>query len=267
SQLSQRGVGRDDTGLQKSAKLYDELLQKYPESFFAAAGRSYRDEVRQNLAEYEDDVAAFYRKRNKPDAAAARERFYQEKWQPLLAEGSGHSTPAPSEQHAALERIAAELGPISPPTTMTDTTRDINGSHGSKGSKSTLPLSSSSSLQEKPGTSSGAKGGTLSRMAQYYVSKVECSGSSGTLLALYLNKEIVDERSVLTESKVNANGSNSTTIKVAEATAQPQNQICPDGSRVSLAADGTVRVEGHRGSLSMVTLGNPARVVVLTSER
>lgn len=247
-QLAQRGVGRDDSTLQKAAKLYDDLIQKYPDSFYAGAGKTYREESHRNLAEYEDEVAAFYRKRNKLQAAEARERAYQEKWQPLLVAGASQEQIAkPSEQRAALERIAAEVDAAPQPSL-------------------TQPLISPSSRKTEasplPQTQVGAAAvRTAARTAGHFVSKIECATSEDTQIALFVDREFTDESQLQIQKLSDTKVGTYTIIKLLDTAAQPVSTLCSDGSRASISADGELRIESSK-EVSLMTLGNPPRVLV-----
>ena len=256
-QLAQRGVGRDDTALQKSAKLYDELLAKHPDSFYARAGKGYRDEAHRDLAQYEEEVAAFYRKRNKPRAAEARQLSFQQKWEPILADAAEQNSQRASEDRAALERIAAELN-STPPAVIPS---QVIAKQGSGGTASKVSIQSAQATGAALLKTASTNNPAL-RTAAHFVSKLECTQNSGTQLTLFVDSEIPEDKIPQPQTVLAKGGASYLSVKLPDTAAQPMSQRCPNGTEVSITTDGELRINGG-GQPSILTLGNPARVLVM----
>jgi outer membrane assembly lipoprotein YfiO len=262
-QLAQRGVGRDDTALQKSAKLYDELLAKHPDSFYARAGKGYRDDAHRDLAQYEEEVAAFYRKRDKPKAAEARQLSFQQKWEPILADAANQSSQKPSEERAALERIAAELNSTRPAATPSQ----VIAKQGPGGTASKVSIPSKVSIRgaevtEPDPLNTASTNNPALRAAAHFVSKLECIQNSGTQLTLFVDSEIPEDKIPQPQTVVANGGESYLSVKLPNTAAQVMSQRCPDGTEVLISPDGELRIKGG-GQLSILTLSNPPRVLVM----
>jgi len=76
NQLANRGVGRDAASLQKAADLYDQLLNKFPNSAYAEGAAVYRQQVKDLLAANDKAILEFYKKRDKQQAYEARKKEF-----------------------------------------------------------------------------------------------------------------------------------------------------------------------------------------------
>jgi len=81
--LSNRGVGRDISPVQRSIEIYDKLLKDYPSTIYARAGREYRTEAVQRLADHEQFILDFYEKREQTEAASLREKQFKSEYSKL----------------------------------------------------------------------------------------------------------------------------------------------------------------------------------------
>jgi hypothetical protein len=73
-------VGRDDANLRRARELYNELLERFPNSPYHAGAREYLAQTEQVLAANEQLVIDFYRKKGKEPAIEARLAHYQERF-------------------------------------------------------------------------------------------------------------------------------------------------------------------------------------------
>lgn len=109
-QLANKGVGRDPMSLEKAAKSYERLIKEYPKSFYTIAAAEHQKEVVEKIAEHEEEIIAFYHKRDKEGAAAARESSYSSVLSPRV-EGARKAAEEESskekEQQGSAEAAAA----------------------------------------------------------------------------------------------------------------------------------------------------------------
>lgn len=87
-QLSNKGVGRDISPVEKSIELYDELLKKYPDTIYAKAGKQFRAEAVERIKDHEQFIVDFYEKRELSDAAASREETFKKHYAEVSKEPS-----------------------------------------------------------------------------------------------------------------------------------------------------------------------------------
>lgn len=246
-QLSQRGVGRDESGLKKAEKLYQELLVKFPDSMFADAGKGYLREAQENLAEYEKSVAEFYAKRGKENAASARQAEYSQKWEPLLSAAGAASTDQ-GKTNAELQRIAATLPPFAPP------------SANSISKVSITAESVSNSLPSNSGEN--REGAAAVKPVHHQVTKIDCLTGPFPQIVLQLDRQIGDDIP-LQFDLISEKSENFYQLLLPETGAQSYlERSCPDGSRATFTSDGKLRVYSTTKP-SAITLGNPARIIVL----
>jgi len=81
--LSQNGIGRDMTNLEKALGLYDELATRFPNSPFTLASREYQQEATEKLKEHQESIASFYGKQRNFKAMAERETLIAERFPSL----------------------------------------------------------------------------------------------------------------------------------------------------------------------------------------
>lgn len=78
--FSARGTGRDRSPLEKALVLYDELADRYPTTEYGKVAEQERRTVVQQLSDYDRLIIEFYAKRENPEAAAARQKLFDERW-------------------------------------------------------------------------------------------------------------------------------------------------------------------------------------------
>jgi outer membrane assembly lipoprotein YfiO len=78
--FSARGTGRDRSPLEKALVFYDELADRYPATEYGKVAEAERRTVVQQLADYDRLIIDFYVKRENADAAAARQKLFDERW-------------------------------------------------------------------------------------------------------------------------------------------------------------------------------------------
>jgi outer membrane protein assembly factor BamD len=249
-QLSQRGVGRDESALNKSVKLYQELLSKFPDSMFAGAGKGYLREAQENLADYERSVAEFYAKRGKENAALARQAEYNKKWEPVLS-AKIDSSPDQGTTNAELQRIAATLPPVAPPSAAANP----KAASGITGAPS-ISLSK---------TDQTGEGSSLDRSFTHQVTRIDCLNAPFPQIVLQMDRQVGEDVPLRFE-RVSGQSENVYELAIPETGARsPFEKDCPEGVRVTFSKDGRLRVFSGTQP-SALTLGNPSRIIVLFNQ-
>lgn len=77
--MTNRGIGRDTTPLEKAQALFTRLLKEYPDSIYAAQAKVFLSETDQALLDYQNFVIDFYAKMGNEKAVEARKRQFAEK--------------------------------------------------------------------------------------------------------------------------------------------------------------------------------------------
>lgn len=96
--LSCRGVGKETTPASKALELYDRLLREFPSSPYARMAIVSREQALALIAAHEEYVANFYLNTERPEAAAARRKVFEERWKPLLDEAQAARKRAEQEE-------------------------------------------------------------------------------------------------------------------------------------------------------------------------
>lgn len=107
--FSARGTGRDRSPLEKALGFYDELADRYPTTEYGKVAEQERRSVIQQLADYDRMIIEFYAKRENAEAAAARQKLYDERWGGRLRALDNPSTT--SEKALAEIKLQAAAAP------------------------------------------------------------------------------------------------------------------------------------------------------------
>jgi outer membrane assembly lipoprotein YfiO len=94
-----RGAGRDRKPLEAALVLFDGLVERYPDTDYAAIARQARGPVIQELTAYDQGIIDFYDRLGNAEAVAERKRAFQTQWGARLREAS------PTEAWSAEKRL------------------------------------------------------------------------------------------------------------------------------------------------------------------
>lgn len=89
---SAKGTGRDRQPLERSLTLFDELEHDYPNTPYAVLARSERTPALEDLVAYDRFIMDFYRKKDNPEAVAARQKLFDERWGARMKAGEFKET-------------------------------------------------------------------------------------------------------------------------------------------------------------------------------
>ncbi len=231
NQLSNRGVGRDMASLEKAREMYSRLIQQYPQSFYVSQARTYLQQVAQTIADNEQFVMDFYRRKGNPKAVEARAKVYEDKLRPAVlqiaadlkaSEGAPAKT-APSKPENP-NVLAALRAPAAASTKHSETLRDA--SHASE---------------------QNADFGTLS------IQRVQCRAGK---VFLFLREPYTTS---VTEIRPN-NGK--VQLALNGLTARPTTQDCLATSDLSLSADATLTLASTK-VWEVMSVDNPPRLMLV----
>lgn len=241
-QLSSSGVGRDSAPLEKSLQFYDSFLEKYPDSYYSIAARKFRSEVAESLAKHEQRIMAFYKKRNRPDALAAREKQFEEKWNPILEKTSFSDEP---KSHDAPKGVA----PTSPEV-QEAISQDLQETE-----KAATVSRVATKSTPKELTAFDTSGKTR-------ILRVQCTTTGARGVFIYLDKRI-DDSIVQSPSVFSSNkDKNLITVNIPNAIAKEESSSdCFETGDLTVTTEGKVQVR-TAGDASVISLDNPPRVFV-----
>ena len=167
-ELNNKGVGRDMAPLEKAKDFYEKLIEQYPDSVYTYAARQYFQSIAQKIAEHDEFVRDFYRKRDKEDAALARQKHFDKSIKPILQKANSQSKSANAAENKPARKAAkAEMPEV-------------------------LEIQRTSSVSVKrpaPAPEVKIKTDEELRSATYKIQAVQCRGKNGDKLIIYLNKE------------------------------------------------------------------------------
>ncbi|MCB0321290.1 MAG: outer membrane protein assembly factor BamD [Bdellovibrionales bacterium] len=103
-QLVNTGLGRDREPLEKALALYNEFLDRFPDSLYRDQVYQYKREVQEELAQHEKMIADFYHRRGKEIASERRTSSYKLAQAALESEESNMARLIPP-------RLSAEVSP------------------------------------------------------------------------------------------------------------------------------------------------------------
>ncbi len=252
-QLSQRGIGRDMTALDRAQEKYDELLTRYPNSRHAWAATEFLAVVMKDKEDYATSIRDFYRHQGKYAAAEVRTNRIDQVIAPAAAAAQARASSSNDSEEKLLAlaklRIKAEEA------------AKFSRASAVSGSKTVTSGASSGTLSA--GTLSS---GTISTVPSsvYRIVKTDCRLIDKQIQAtVFLNKEITN-REWLNEIV------NETSFKVQDATAEANLELTPCGTSglaLKVKSDGQISLFGKTEVKNplVTTLPNPPRLIILAS--
>lgn len=269
-QLSQRGIGRDMTALDRAQDKFSELLKRFPDSRHAWAAKEFLAAVMKDKADYAASIRDFYLHQGKNKAAEVRTSRLDEVLSPAAAAAQTQVTDVGLSE-AKLKKLAALR-------VQAEREARVSAPNSSAG----LTLAATSPLST--GTGASASGpATLIPASTYRIVKTACRAIDKQVQAtVFLNKEITD-RSWL-QTIINQSG-----FKIPDTTAEADVAAtrCGDtGLTLTVNTDGevslgntaglttneavltkTAEVAGDNGAQNILvtTLPNPPRLIILAA--
>ncbi len=224
-QLANRGVGRDPLSLEKAAKSYERLVREYPKSFYTIAAAEYQKEVMEKIAEHEEEIIAFYQKRDKEGAAAARKSAYASVLSPRVEEA----------------RKAAEE---------------------ESGEKNEQTPAADTLAQPAPPVPTIAPAPAVEASAGLQIQDVQCespaAGKPGVFV--HLNRQIPPDFEKEHGALQPVDGK--IIFKIPGASGPEMNKVCPGTGELILKHDGTVELKTDK-TARLISLRAPDRILIL----
>ena len=232
-ELSNKGVGRDVAPLEKAKDYYEKLINQYPESVYTSAARSYYQSVAKKLSDQEHFVKDFYSKKNKQEAAKAREEHYASSIQPILQKANYQASSEYEEKikNESLEKnlkARAIIESDSQPQTII---------------KRKVP---EAEAQERKTT--------------YRIQSVQCSQSNGEKLFVFLNKEMLDNK-LLEENASLANKDGIVELQLPDTQSKETEMDCFSIKDLKVTENGKISLKSSSGA-SLIPLKNPPRLLI-----
>jgi outer membrane protein assembly factor BamD len=223
--LSSRGAGRDVTPIEKARDQYDSLISKYPDSPYASAAKEFRKAAVQTLGDHEQFVAQYYEKQEKPNAALARARNYE-------------------NTTAELRTRTAPTQPATAPTDDPSTPVVVAAGRVSRDTFRASPKLSSF-------------GNVADTIA---VQRVSCERDNGRRIFLYLNQEIDEAGYVRRITKAPVPNA-ALGLRLPRTTANPSSIDCFGEQDLALSGDGLLTISGV-SRVEVISLSAPPRLLL-----
>jgi outer membrane assembly lipoprotein YfiO len=244
-QLSQRGIGRDMTALDKAQSHYEELLKRFPNSRHSIAAKQFLAVVINDKAEYAKSIRDFYQRRGKQGAAESREKRLQGEILPVLAAATSAAKVGESNvvDTARLAKYRAEA------ERSNSAAIALNTGQGDSGRMN--PGSASATGKNVP---AGVTAATE------MIVKTTCANDQGQLRAtLFLNKEL--------SAPPRAEGATVRTGASRLEEALERTECGTSGVILKVDAAGTASFSGAgvESPVIATTLPNPSRVIILAT--
>ena len=252
-QMAHRGVGRDTTSLEKAVEWYDRVIAAYPDSVYAGNAKGFRAEALAILADSDREILEFYRRREKPDAAAAREHFIAERWYPLLTKTKRdlENNPAQTSQGSSATAAREQHSPQAAPPIVRMADR-YGAVAQSKKSPSALASTDIPAPVER----------VSSPNSRYQIQLAQCSADGTARVFLVLNRPL-EEPTFLSQSGPLVARNGEITLTPPSTSAEPFTQSCFGDDDLSVERDGRIRLKVAEGSEAKVmTLHNPPRIAL-----
>lgn len=238
-QLSQRGIGRDMTALDRSQEKYEELLKRFPESRHAWAAKDLLATLLEDKAKYAESIRDFYAHQGKKAAYESRSAKIDTALVPLVEAARARA----GEKDHSEQRL----------TQLASLRTKVE-------SEAITSVSSKTSTAEGLGISAAS----TTNSARYRIVKAECRAAEGRVqAAVFLNKDVADH-SWLSDISRKA------TWKLPDALAEAelaQTKCGNSGATLKISADGDVELGGINTAQPVVTttLPNPPRLIILAA--
>ncbi len=173
-ELSNQGIGRDLGPLEKARVHYEKLIEQYPDSVYSFAGRKYYESIAEKVAEHDEFVIDFYKRRDKEAAVIAREKYFDSNIKPIL-----------QKANLVLKENEKELQPEKTVNLETEPPNILD-----------IHRTSSLTVKRKAPAAPIAginKSESPAKSAEYRIQSVNCSNERGEKIVILLNKEFNNE--------------------------------------------------------------------------
>ncbi|RIL11716.1 MAG: hypothetical protein DCC75_01825 [Proteobacteria bacterium] len=275
-EYANKGVGRETVTIKKALELYQQVIERFPDSIYAPAAKHRQAETEQKLAAYEQTVIAFYKKKGSEAAVQARTASFEQRW------GKSPET-FDFNQNLEQQKTVSELHPILVSAAQQQqlaAPRMVLASRGSSAPYDTLnrslPYSSASSVgflpvgQNIPGAGpASAESSPLPPTRGFdsqrlFVRQVECSSALNSL-TLFLSSKLADPEPIKEQPKL-VSKDGSIRLELDDIQVPPNiaaRRDCFSLGDLKFEADGHVSVKTDSASAEVITLENPSRIMVI----
>lgn len=247
-QLSQRGLGRDVSPLNKAIENFDRLLQQYPNSIYAAPAAEFKREALESLAAYDSLVAKFYRHHEKESAATVRAKIVAEKWEPLVRAASDEAAKRRERAHSSTVTFGA--------TSSTPGTPQLV--HIARGSGAALGAQESAASARRLGAEDDVAVDT-----PYRIERIQCSATTGgSTVALLLNKPFLNPEFLQQHGKIESSAG-LITLTLPDTSSRAETIDCVQSQDLQLGSRGNITVKWGGAGYLFATSTPPRLLLVL----
>jgi outer membrane assembly lipoprotein YfiO len=233
--FSTRGTGRDRSPLEKALVFYDELADRYPTTEYGKVAEQERRPVIQQLADYDRMIIEFYAKRENAEAAAARQKLYDERWG---ARVKGLDTPTTASEKALVE---IGLQPTAP-------------------SPDTQPYTAPQEPQPTPAPVNDADADSFTA-----VQRVECFKEDPPYVVIELAELPAALRGSVAAEQIKPRGGNAT-ISLFKVKAEKPAYDCFNKNDLRFTSDGNIVLK-TKSEVLVTAVDNPARIIFTFIEK
>jgi len=270
NQLANRGVGRDAASLQKAADLYDQLLNKFPNSAYAEGAAVYRQQVKDLLAANDKAILEFYKKRDKQQAYEARKkeflaRFGERSDEFELPDGTIPAveklTPAPQGTRVLVETNLTGPG-------QAGSGQAGSGQAGSGQAGSGQAIASGRSSETERGSTLSRSASSRSAPSGLFVRYLECNKSQRMVL-VHLSMALASQgeleaQSPLTKGTLAGSAQGLTLLIPGLRTMEnaATQRDCFATRDLTILPKGEIQLSTESASAEVMELSNPPRILI-----
>lgn len=258
--LSFKGVGRDVSPLEKSLEIYNQLLEKFPDSIYTPTAKEYKAEVQKNLADQEAFVSGYYYSRDVSSAGDAREREFSKKLTQIekldriakssdeeatSEEDSENESDDSSESNSESKSVQKLSAPALVAAEVLNTKKNA-----SSGSRSRAGLSDN--VEESDSSGSNHNKSIFLR--------AECTTGSSPVLSIYLDALNKIDQNIPRIDSVSTNEYGETSIKLPIVVEKSEVIDCLRSRDLVIDMGGTISITGAK-IVNILTVDAPARII------
>ena len=239
-QLSNRGVGRDTAPLVKALEFYDRFLGQYGASGYSATVAKFKRETEKILADYEQEVIAYYQRKGRDKAAEARKSAYGSRWAGLKEAEEENTADNIANSNASPAQILASI----------------------EAEERSRPLVADAAKQASaPSTAAGkyAPASAPQTGGPSLVSNIDCRTEPRKIVTIFLNRRLKDDE-LPSEKHIAASKAGELSLELPETPAQVKDCFALGDFKVS--KEGELKLK-TTGKARVMLMSNPERLLLI----
>jgi len=232
-QLSQKGIGRDTSALDKALEYYAQVIAKYPGTIFADNAAQYKAKVEKDLAASEQFVMDYYKRKQNTAALQVRDEDYKSRWANLV-----NQPPKSAKAKRATLATVAAPGDFGTPVIKQD-------------------LESMKSVQSSESRSDKAK----SSQGPDLIQSVECRNDGARRVTFFLNSALDDAALKASIDSMNSSEAG-LVVRLPKPNGRALKQDCFASDDLSVSSDGRIELKAQ-AKADLMALNNPPRLMMI----